>query len=92
MNSESVSISDHLEYKYLISVDGNTAAWQRVPWILQSGSVLLFVETDVEEWFYHDLKPWEHYVPIKKDFSDLMEKVEWLRQNDEEAKRIVNRA
>ena len=46
----------------------------------------------MEEWFYHDLKPWEHYVPIKKDFSDLKEKVEWLRQNDEEAKRIVNRA
>lgn len=92
MNSESVPISDHIQYKYLISVDGNTAAWQRVPWILQSGSVLLLVDTDIEEWFYHDLQPWVHYVPIKADFSDLELKVRWLRENDEEAKKIVNRA
>ena len=73
-------------------MDGNTAAWQRVPWILQSGSVLLLVETPIEEWFYNDLKPWEHYVPIKADFSDLEEKVQWLRKNDDEAKNIVRRA
>lgn len=89
MNSQSVSIDEHIKYKYLISVDGNTAAWQRVPWILQSGSVLLLVDTDIEEWFYSDLKAWEHYVPIKADFSDLIEKIEWLRKNDDEAKAIV---
>lgn len=92
MNSESVSISDHIEYKYLISVDGNTAAWQRVPWIMQSGSVLLLVETEIEEWFYSDIHPWEHYVPVKADFSDLFERIEWLRNNDDEARQIAKRA
>jgi protein glucosyltransferase len=59
---------------------------------MQSGSVLLLVETDIEEWFYSDIKPWVHYVPVKADFSDLFEKIDWLRKNDEEAQRIVKRA
>lgn len=31
-------------------------------------------------------------MPIKKDLSDLIEKIEWLKQNDEEAKKIVREA
>lgn len=27
--------------------------------------------SDLEEFFYPDLKPYEHYIPIKRDFSDL---------------------
>ncbi len=71
---------------------GHAAAWHRVPWILQSNSVLLFIENDNVEWFYSAMKPWEHYVPIKDDLSDMLEKVQWLRDNDEEAQQIVKRA
>ena len=28
-------------------------------------------DSDLEEFFYPDLKPYEHYIPIKRDFSDL---------------------
>ena len=66
-------IEDHMKYKYLISIDGNTAAWQRPNWILESGSVLLMPETEMDEWYLSDLKPWVHYVPIKADLSDLLE-------------------
>lgn len=75
MNSKPVSISDHLKYKYLLSVDGNTSAWQRVPWIMLSGSVLLLVETTTQEWFYRDIIPYTHYVPIKPDFSNLISQI-----------------
>ena len=34
-------------------------------------------------------KPWVHYVPAKMDLSDLEEKVQWVRDNDEEARRIA---
>ena len=30
-----------------------------------------------------------HYVPVAHDLSDLMEKIDWLRNNDEEAKKIA---
>ena len=72
MNANPISIEQHLKYKYLISLDGNTAAWQRVPWIMLSGSVLLLVETQVEEWFYQDIEAYVHYVPVKGDMSDVL--------------------
>lgn len=43
------------------------------------------METDIEEWFYKDLIPYKHYVPIKKDFSNLLEQIEWLKANDDKA-------
>ena len=31
---------------------------------------------------------WVHYVPVRRDLSDLKEKVRWLQEHDEEAERI----
>ncbi len=30
-------------------------------------------------WFSHLLKPYIHYVPVKSDLSDLIEKIQWCR-------------
>ena len=57
-----------------------------------SGSVLLFVDTNTEEWFYKDIKAWVHYVPVKNDLSDLIHRIEWLRENDHKAKQIAENA
>ena len=34
------------------------------------------------------LKDGEHFIKVKRDFSDLVEKVEWLRANDAKAEEI----
>jgi hypothetical protein len=33
--------------------------------------------------------PWVHFVPVKNDLSDLLETINWLRQNDAKAKEIA---
>jgi len=48
--------------------------------------VTLKIESDFAQYFYGDLKPYVHYVPVKKDYSDLISQIEWLRQNDDVAK------
>ena len=83
---------EHLKYKYLISVDGETCAWLRVPWIMLSGSVLVKQESSKIEWFYPALKPYVHYVPVKEDLSDILTQVEWMRNNDEKMKQIAYNA
>ncbi|ETO11573.1 hypothetical protein RFI_25802 [Reticulomyxa filosa] len=82
-------IANHLEYKYLLSIDGTTAAWERVEWILSSNSVLFLVETTKKEWFYPQMKAWVHYVPVNNDLSDLIEKIKWAISHDEEVKEIA---
>ena len=90
MTSRFVPILEQLKYKYLISVDAyNTYFSWQLPWILLSDSVLLMVESTHKEWFFDDLKPWVHYVPIKDDFSDIFSQINYLRKNDEKARNIA---
>ncbi len=40
-------------------------------------------DSDYYEYFYRDLQPWVHYVPLERDVSDVVEKLEWAQANDE---------
>ncbi len=78
-------------FKYLIDVDGNSNAWSSLFLKLLSGSIVLKVESvgGYRQWYYDRLIPWQHYVPVNKNLSDLQEKLDWLRDNDQEAKKIA---
>ncbi|KAJ7043289.1 glycosyl transferase family 90-domain-containing protein [Mycena alexandri] len=76
-------------FKYLLDVDGNTFSGRYLD-LLRSGS-LVFKSTAFEEYFSDWLRPYEHYIPVRPDLSDLAAKVEWARQNDAEARVIQAR-
>lgn len=80
-----------VRYKYLIAIDGNTNP-SSLKWQLFSGSPVLKNDTVCDEWYSNALVPYEHYIPYKMDFSDLIEQIDWLRQNDEMAKYIAEQA
>ncbi|KAJ7638350.1 glycosyl transferase family 90-domain-containing protein [Roridomyces roridus] len=73
-------------YKYLFDVDGNSFSG-RYHGLLKSGS-LVFKSTVFEEYFNDWLRPFVHYIPILPDLSDLVEKLEWAVQHDNEAHAI----
>lgn len=83
-----VSEVDHLQYKYLLSIDGNAATGTRVPWIMYSSSVLVKQESTKIEWFYPAIKPYVHYIPINERLTDIFTQLKWLKSNDEEVKLI----
>jgi hypothetical protein len=83
---------DHVQHKYIPILDGNCIASAQ-QWVFASGSVPIMVtHPDNDFWFKKYLKPGFHYVSIKYDLSDLREKIEWLVNNDAEAKQIANNA
>ena len=85
-------LNEHVKYKYIFIVDGNCIASAH-QWVFASGSVPLMVtHPENEYWFKKYLKPGFHYVPIKYDLSDLKEKIDWLVNNDAEAKKISENA
>ena len=43
-------------------------------------------------WYFPILKPYEDHVPVKEDLSDLEEKIQWCRDNDEKCKKIGQNA
>ncbi|KAM9768624.1 protein O-glucosyltransferase 3 isoform 1-T1 [Dama dama] len=83
-----IGFFDFFKYKYQVNVDGTVAAY-RYPYLMLGDSLVLKQDSPYYEHFYMALKPWKHYIPIKRNLSDLLEKVEWAKENDEEAKKIA---
>ena len=40
------------------------------------------------EHFYTDLTPWVHFIPVQSHLEDLVEKIQWAKEHDEEALKI----
>lgn len=83
--SESVvgimSYSDMLQYKFIISIEGNDVA-TNLKWILLSNSVLLMPLPTKCTWFMEDtLIPFTHFIPIESDYSDVECKFQWCLNN-----------
>ncbi|KAJ7666367.1 lipopolysaccharide-modifying protein, partial [Mycena rosella] len=76
-------------FKYAVDVDGNTFSG-RFQGLLRSGS-LVFKSMIFEEYFNDWIRPFEHYVPVKVDLSDLVEKIAWANAHPQEARLIQQR-
>jgi hypothetical protein len=63
-------------YRHIMVIDGNTACWDRLPWVLASQCVCWKEESTHECWYYEFLKPWVHYVPFTREtLEDTWKKV-----------------
>lgn len=82
-------------YKYNIVMMGTGAAsnsGKLAALLAHSGSVVLLQRTPFSYHFSERLLPWVHYVPLSYGAADLINKVEWLRQHDDFARRIARNA
>ena len=76
-----MSYADMLQYKFLLSLEGNDVA-TNLKWILLSNSVVLMAKPTKCSWFMEDmLIPFVHYVPVCDDFSDVEEQFTWCLNN-----------
>lgn len=77
--------------KFAIDVDGQTNTWSNLIIRMLLGCCVLKLDSKYgfRQWYYDRLKPWEHYVPVRADASDLGERVEWVRSNDAQAAQIA---
>jgi hypothetical protein len=78
-------------YKYILNIDGYVSAF-RLASELSMGSVVFIVESPYKMWFSKMLKSGIHYISIKHDLSDLIEKIKWCRSNDKECEKISRNA
>lgn len=90
-NGKYTSMIDHCKFKYLIDFQGYGYSG-RTKYLLHSGRPLFFVLRDWNEYWYFDMKPMVHFIPIKPDLSDFYEKFEWAENNYSKAIEIANNA
>lgn len=85
-------VAGHLDYKYLPVLDGWMCTFPGFQWRLLSGSLSLKQESDEIQYFYSALQPSKHYILIKNDMSDLLEKITWAIDHDHESRTIAENA
>jgi hypothetical protein len=82
--------SQILRYRYQIDIDGNSSAWASLFLKLLTGSPVLKVASEFNwrQWYYGELRPWDNFVPVSPDLSDVAEVLGYLQAHPGEAKRI----
>jgi Glycosyl transferase family 90 len=80
-----------LERKYAIDIDGQTNTWSNFFVRMLFGCCVFKVDSQLgfRQWYYDRLKPFEHYVPVRADMSDFLDKIEWARGHQAEAREIA---
>lgn len=61
----------------------------RFPYLLAGGSLVLKQESQYYEHFYSDLVPNTHYIEVKRNLSDLVDKIKWAKKKDKKAHDIA---
>lgn len=79
------------KYSLLIDIEGYGYSG-RLKYFLWSNRPVLLVDRPYKEYFFEHLKEWEHYIPVKRNLSDLMPKIVWCFKNPEKAKEIAANA
>jgi hypothetical protein len=78
-------------WKFALDVDGNSNAWSNLFTRLLLGCCVLKIgsPSGYRQWYYDELRPFEHFVPVAADLSDLAEKIAWCRSHDRECSEIA---
>ncbi len=82
---------DFQTYKYIAVLPGNDAA-SSLYWSLNSGSVAFVVDCPFETFATHHFKPWEHYVPIRKNHGDVEKRLAWCDAHQDDCQDMTRRA
>lgn len=86
---------EQLGFRYVLDMDGGASSF-RLKNLLLSGSLVFRVVHDTPadrnaQFFFDDLKPFVHYIPVKFETmeEDLPAKVQWAKAHDAEARGIA---
>lgn len=84
-------VDDFCKYAMTVHTEGVSYSG-RLKWLTDCNSLMFFHERDWDMYYYHLLEasgPNQNYVAVKRDWSDLEEKVLYYLDHPEEAERII---
>lgn len=84
------------KYRYLIDIpsgyEQEAGGSRRIKYMLHSKRLIFLVDRQIHDWVSSKLEPFVHYIPVKEDFSDLFEKIEWADTHPKEVEQIIKNA
>jgi hypothetical protein len=88
---ERIAAEQWIGRRFALDIDGNSNAWGNLFQRLVLGCCVIKVASPVgyRQWYYDDLEPWRHYVPVRADMADLVETIAWCRAHPAECEAIA---
>lgn len=77
-----MSIEEIFSHRYQIWIDGNASSYSNSGWRLYSGSTVFKEDSDYVQWYFQDLKPWVHYIPVDKGLDNLVERLIEIQEDE----------
>lgn len=88
--ADRIHYTEFMKYKIFFIVDGNCIS-SNYMYGFATGCVPFLISNSTC-WFSHLIIPYEHYIPVNYDLSNLIEQIEWVKNNDDKAKIIAENA
>lgn len=86
-----VKFQNQLKFRYLLAIGGSDLATNFYR-SMDSNSVVFKVKTPWEGFLDGQFQAWKHYIPIKNDLSDMIEKYNWCEENHAKCHQISQAA
>ena len=86
-----IPMYEQLKYKYLLDLQGNGYSG-RLKYMLHSGRLLFIQDRKWKSYYHFKLKPYVHFIPVKEDFSDMYDQLEWAENNPHKVVEIIQHA
>jgi hypothetical protein len=78
-------------FRYLIDIEGYQGGYSGgLKLRLQAPRVVFIQEREYKEDFFQWLIPFRHYIPVKNNLSDLVDQLNWIKQNPELERNIIH--
>lgn len=77
--------------RYAIDIDGHANAFSNFFVRLLYGCCVIKVASPLgfRQWYYDRLEPWQHFVPVAADLSDMPEMLAWCQAHPRECREIA---
>lgn len=82
---------DFGRFKYLAVLPGADVG-SNFYWVMNSNSLGLVMTPEFDSFASVHFKPWEHYVPFRRDLRDLEQNLAWCEDHPDECQAMVQRA
>lgn len=87
-----ISIESQLKFKFILCLEGIDVS-SNLKWVMSSNSIAVMPKPTMETWFMEGtLIPNYHYIEIKKDYSDLEERLNYYIESPNECLEIIKNA
>ena len=80
--------SKQIRYKALLNLDGFASPFRTIQEMYYN-SCIIVPESDFTDVLRDCLIPWKHYVPCKKDLSNIINTIKWCTENDDKVLNIL---